>query len=184
MRPFSPRPNSRPLRSLSSGCRECACSTKASSPALVANSTAGRFTATAAVAGVARALAYPLRNVAGKPATVTAGAASGEATPAGSRFPIRFAVTVTDADDNPVAGAVGSFTAPGQGPSGRFVGPARDRRGHLVRRRVVRVETDADGVAVAPAFTANAKPGGYVVTATVVGTRKQAAFAVVNRQTG
>jgi hypothetical protein len=45
---------------------------------------------------------------------------------------------------------------------------------------VVRVKTNADGIAVAPPFTANGKPGGFIVTATVAGTRAHAAFALVN----
>jgi hypothetical protein len=44
----------------------------------------------------------------------------------------------------------------------------------------VRVRTNAQGVAVAPAFTANATAGGYAVTATVAGSRQRAAFALVN----
>jgi protocatechuate 3,4-dioxygenase beta subunit len=145
---------------------------QASSPPLVANSTAGRFTATSAVNGVAKPLSYSLQNLAGKPAAIAAGAADGAATAVGSRFPIRLAVTVTDADKNPVAGAVVTFSAPAHGPSGHFARSARS----------VRVKTDADGVALAPPLTADAHPGGYVVTAGSTGTRQRAAFALVNRQ--
>jgi adhesin/invasin len=150
---------------------------RATSPILVANKTAGRFTATAAIAGNSNPVSYSLRNLAGKPVTITAGAATGQSTRAGSRFPIRLAVTVTDADNNPVAGVLVTFTAPARGPSGRFKTrqPADAR---IRKRRVVRVETNSKGIAVAPAFTANAKPGGYVVTATVPGTH--ASFALVN----
>jgi hypothetical protein len=45
------------------------------------------------------------------------------------------------------------------------------------------VRTNADGVAVAPPFVANATPGGYVVTTAVAGSKSRAAFALVNRQT-
>jgi adhesin/invasin len=145
---------------------------RATSPPLRANSTAGRFTATASITGVDKPVSYSLRNVAGKPTAIAAGAASGESTPAGSRFPIRLAVTVSDADDNPVAGALVNFTAPAQGPSGRF-----GTRGS----RTVQVRTNASGVAIAPVFTANATPGGYIVTASVAGTQRRAAFALVNR---
>jgi protocatechuate 3,4-dioxygenase beta subunit len=141
---------------------------RASSPPLVANTTAGRFTAGAAVTGSSGSVSYVLRNVAGTPAAVSAGGGSGQSAPVASRFPIRLAVTVTDANENPVAGAVVTFTAPARGPSGRFGG-----------RRIVRVETNSNGVAIAPAFTANRTPGGYVVTATAGGQR--AAFALVNR---
>jgi protocatechuate 3,4-dioxygenase beta subunit len=146
---------------------------RASSPPLVANSTAGRFTATAAVTGIATPVSYALENVAGAAATIATGAADGQATAAGSRFPIRLAVTVTDADKNLVAGVLVTFRAPSRGPGGRFARAAR----------IVRVKTNADGVAVAPPFIANARPGGYVVTAAVAGTKQRAAFALVNRQT-
>jgi protocatechuate 3,4-dioxygenase beta subunit len=149
---------------------------RASSPPLVANNTAGHFTATATVTGNPRPARYALRNLAGRPATITAGAASGESTPAGSRFPIPLAVTVEDADGNPVAGARVTFTAPADGPSGRFT--TRTSRS----TRVVRLTTNAKGVAVAPAFTANRLPGGYIVTAATGGQR--AAFALINRAPG
>jgi hypothetical protein len=148
---------------------------QASSPPLQANATAGRFTATASVAQSAKPVGYPLRNLAGKPAAIKAGAANDQATRAGSPFPIPLAVTVTDADKNPVPGALVTFTAPAHGPGGRFTG----RRARAAR--IVRVATDAKGIAVAPAFTANARAGGYVVTASVAGSRQRTAFALVNR---
>jgi hypothetical protein len=142
---------------------------RATSPALVANKVAGRFTATAAVTSGNRTVSYSLRNVAGKPDAISAGGASGQSAPVGSRFPIRFAVTVTDANNNAVSGAVVTFRAPASGPSGRFPGGGRS----------VRVTTNAEGIALAPAFRANQTPGGYVVTASAGGER--AAFALVNR---
>jgi hypothetical protein len=143
---------------------------QAISPPLTANATAGRFIATAAVTGIATTLSYRLENQAGKPATITPGAADGETTPAGTRFPIRLAVTVKDAHSNLVAGALVTFTAPAHGASGRFTTHPRSR--------TVRVKTNAKGIAIAPAFTANDTPGGYVVTATANGQR--VGFALVN----
>jgi protocatechuate 3,4-dioxygenase beta subunit len=151
---------------------------RASSPPVVANSTAGRVTASATSTGTIARASYQLRNVAGIPGTISAGAASGEATPAGSRFPIPLAVTVSDVDKNPVAGAVVVFTAPARGPSGRF-SPRHAGR----PSRVVRIRTDSHGVAVAQPFTAGATSGGYVLTAQVAGTHLRAAFALVNRHT-
>jgi protocatechuate 3,4-dioxygenase beta subunit len=142
---------------------------RATSPALVANKVAGRFTAAAAVTGGNRTITYSLRNAAGKPDAISAGGASGQSVPAGSRFPIRFAVTVTDANNNVIPGAVVTFSAPTSGPSGHF--PAGSRS--------LRVKTNAKGIALAPAFIANRTPGGYVVTAFAGGAR--AAFALVNR---
>lgn len=141
---------------------------RATSPALVANGSAGRYTASATVTGGDGSARFVLRNLAGNPATIAAGSASGESTRIGTRFPIRPAVTVTDADGNPVAGATVTFRAPAHGPSARFG-----------KRLVVRLKTDRNGVAVAPALTANRKPGGYVVTASS-GPAQRAAFALVN----
>jgi hypothetical protein len=147
----------------------------ATSPALLANKTAGTYSATATTAGGSRAATYALENRAAAPASITAGAASGESTPAGTRFPVRLAVTVVDKDGNPVAGATVVFSAPAHGPSGRFA--VRKR----TTIRIVRVRTNGEGIAVAPPFAAGATSGGYIVTAVVKGTSKRAAFALVNR---
>jgi hypothetical protein len=144
----------------------------AASPALVANKTAGSFSATASVTGSAKRANYALRNLAGAPDAISAGGASGQSVPVGARFPIRLAVSVSDINDNPVSGALVTFAAPARGPSGRFVGGGR----------TVRVRTNDKGVAIAPALTANQTPGGYIVTAGVGGRR--AAFALVNRARG
>ncbi len=103
----------------------------ASSPLLTANSTAGSFTATAAVSsgkeptggsgkessgassgGAATPVSFSLSNLAGKPTKLTPGVGSTQSTPAGTPFPIRLAVTVTDAQKNPVPGALVTFSAP------------------------------------------------------------------------
>jgi hypothetical protein len=143
----------------------------ASSPPLVANKTAGAFTATATASGGAAPAAYALVNLAAAPSAVTAGAASGQSAVVGSRFAVPLAVTVLDENGNPVRGAVVTFAAPKRGPSGRFA--------HGLRR--VRVTTNDKGIAIAPPFTANAIAGGYAVTATIAGTAKRAAFALANR---
>jgi protocatechuate 3,4-dioxygenase beta subunit len=144
----------------------------ATSPRFRAGTTTGRFTATATTTGVIEPVSFSLRNVAGKPAAIAAGVAASESTPLGSRFPIRLAVTVTDTKNNPVRGARVTFTAPARGP-----------RGHFGKRsRIARVTTNASGIAVAPGFTAGRVPGGYVVTASVAGANRAAAFALVNEQ--
>jgi hypothetical protein len=118
---------------------------------------------------------------AGEPVKLTAGVGSTQSTSAGARFPIRLAVTVTDAEGNPVSGALVTFSAPLAGASGRFSVHSRDRDHHAPTShpRTVKVETNACGIAVAPAFTANGRQGGYVVKATVEHLRP-AAFALVN----
>lgn len=171
----------------------------ATSPALTADRAAGSFTATASVssgdgggggsesAGKAGALSvtpvsFSLVNLAGKPTKIAPGVGSTQSTLAGTAFPIRLAVTVTDADKNPVPGALVTFSAPAAGASGRFTTRTRGsrrHRSHVSHPRTAQVQTDACGIAVAPPFTANRQPGGYVVKATVKHVRP-VAFALVN----
>jgi hypothetical protein len=171
----------------------------ASSPPLTANATAGSFTATAAVAGreptagssgaadasAATPVSFTLSNLAGKPAMLTTGVGSTQSTPAGTPFQIRLAVTVTDAQKNPVPGALITFSAPLAGASGRFTVRARGphRHARVSHLHTVEVKTDACGVAVAPALAANDTRGGYVVEATA-GHARPAAFALVNEAPG
>ncbi len=158
---------------------------EAASPHLLANTTAGSFTVTAAISGTASLASSTLRNLAARPAAVNAGVASGESTPLTQRFPVPLAVTVSDRYGNPVARATVEFTAPARGASGYFTIPRRrgvsSRKSTKTRTaRVVRVETNANGIAVAPPFTANDTAGGYIVRATVKGGTARASFALVN----
>jgi adhesin/invasin len=141
----------------------------AASPALVAGKVSGRFTVLASTAAARDPLAFAFRALAGRPTAIVTGAASGESTTVGTRFPVRLAVTVTDADGNVVPGARVTFVAPARGASCRFT------RTHSRR---VSVKTDANGVAVAPAAVANRRAGGYAVTASAGG--KSTAFALTN----
>jgi protocatechuate 3,4-dioxygenase beta subunit len=142
-------------------------------PPLIANKTAGSFTATATALG-ARPGRYVLENLAAAPTGITAGAADGQSTTVGERFPIPLAVTVTDKNGNPVSGATITFSAPAKGASGYFTR----------KRRSVRVRTNSKGIAVAPPFSANASVGGYAVTATVKGRSVRTAFSLVNASRG
>lgn len=177
----------------------------ASSPLFTANSTAGSFTATAAVSsgkepsggsgkenpaasgsGAATPVSFSLSNLAGKPTKLATGVGATQSTTAGTPFPIRLAVTVTDAEKNPVPGALITFSAPTHGARGRFTVHAHGSRHHPGRVShpyAVKVKTSACGIAVAPVFTANAQPGGYIVKATA-GHARSAAFALVNEAPG
>jgi hypothetical protein len=164
-------------------------------PPFTANAVAGSYTVTGssqygtvsfsltnAAAGVwCSALGRRASASAGEPVKLTPGVGATQSTPAGAPFPIRLAVTATDAAGNPVAGVLVTFSAPQAGASGRFTVHVR---GHSHRPRVshphkVTVETNACGIAVAPAFTATDTRGGYIVKATAKGVRP-AAFALVN----
>jgi hypothetical protein len=114
--------------------------------------------------------------LAGKPTKLTAGVGASQSTPAGSRFPIHLAVTVTDAEKSPVPGVLVTFAAPSRGPSGYFM--LRSGGVHPTRQRRIEVKTDACGVALAPTFAANRRVGGYVVVASSESIK--AAFALVN----
>lgn len=174
----------------------------ASSPPFTANGVAGKFTAVAATSAAASAdglsggntagaggaiqARFALANLAGPPAKVTAGVAATESATVGTHFPIRLAVTVADAEKNPVAGATVRFAAPAAGPGGRFTTRLRGSRHHRARvlhLRVVEIKTNACGVAVAPRFTASRRQGGYIVKATA-GHARPAAFALVNDAPG
>jgi hypothetical protein len=144
----------------------------ATSPTVRANGTAGTIAATAMATGIPGSVRITLRNRAGKPATITAGVAATESSEVDTRFGVPLAVTVTDSHGNRVPDVEVTFTAPGSGPGGTFT---RSRQ----RPTTIVVRTDSDGVAVAPPFTANGDPGGYVVTASARGARA-AAFALVN----
>ena len=139
------------------------------SPLFTANTVVGSYAATASSSAAPGTVLFHLRNVPGAAATVATGAATGETATVGAAFPVRPAVTVTDAKGNAVAGALVTFSAPSRGASGRFA--------H--RGRTVVVKTDAHGIAVAPAFVANRVAGGYALRASVRGARP-AAFALVN----
>ena len=143
---------------------------RVTSPPVEANTTAGSFTASAAIGTGSARVAYRLRNVPARPANITAGAASSETTAVGTRFPIRLAVTVEDENGNPIEGARVAFVAPARGPSGRFGS----------RGRVATARTNAKGIALAPPLVANREAGGYAVTAHLRGARLRAAFALVN----
>ena len=144
---------------------------EATSPLLMAGTTSGSFTVTASVSGLNSVATFTLTVGSGAPDNVAAGAGTSQSTEAGTDFAIPLAVTVTDSNGNDVAGARVVFKAPAAGPSGVFAGA-----GH-----VVAVTTGPDGVATAPAFSANATTGGYVVTASVSGVSSPATFAMVNK---
>jgi hypothetical protein len=140
------------------------------SPTLTAGSTAGAFTVTASVAGAASVATFDLTDRAGPASNLTAGVGTSQSTELGTDFPVPLAVTVTDADGNPLVGATVSFAAPASGPSGVFAGSGN----------TAQVLTNSSGVATAPDFSANAHTGGYVVTASVAGIATPATFALVN----
>ncbi len=159
-------------------------------PTFTADDTAGSYTILAGspygavqftltnAAGASSACGAGLAGLAGSPATITAGIGATQSTRVGTRLRIRLAVTVTDSEKRPVPDALVVFAAPTRGPSGRFATRSRRSSASSVKAR-----TDACGIAVAPAFTANEKQGGYIVRAGIAHAAR-AAFALVNTGAG
>jgi hypothetical protein len=142
----------------------------ATSPLLVAGTTAGVFTVQAIVSGVSKTTTFTLTDLASSPYSMAPGAGTSQEAQAGNDFAVPLAVTVTDSDSNPVAGTKVTFSAPGSGPSGVFAGHGT----------TVAVLTNSKGVAVAPNLSANQVAGGFIVTARVAGLSTGVTFAMVN----
>ncbi|HWS71259.1 MAG TPA: hypothetical protein VN605_04065, partial [Thermoanaerobaculia bacterium] len=123
----------------------------ATAPAFTANATAGSYNVTATAGALSTTFA--LTNTAGAAAILTANAGTPQSTTISTAFPAALQAKVTDASNNPIAGASVTFAAPASGASGTFTGSST-------------VLTDALGLATAPAFTANATAGSYNATAT------------------
>jgi uncharacterized repeat protein (TIGR01451 family) len=91
-----------------------------------------------------------------------------QSTAVNTAFPIALKATVTESG-NPISGISVTFTAPASGASGTFSSG-----------NTATVSTDANGVATAPAFTANGSPGTYTVVASVIGIATPANFSLTN----
>ena len=141
-----------------------------------ANSVVGAYSVTAtSSAAPGQSVSFYLDNVAGPPATITAGVGASQSTPVGSAFPLQLAVTVQDSSKNPVVASPVTFSvvAPGAA-SGTF---------STTGSTSTTVYTDSSGVAVAPPLIANDAVGGFAVTASVPGYTAVATFALVNDAT-
>ncbi len=141
-----------------------------------ANSVVGAFAVTAtSAAAPGQSVTFYLDNVAGPPATITAGVGASQSTLVGSAFPLQLAVTVQDSSKNPIVASPVTFSivAPGTA-SGAF---------STTGSTSATVYTDASGVAVAPPLIANDAVGGFAVTASVPGYSAVATFALVNDAT-
>jgi hypothetical protein len=138
-------------------------------PALTANNQTGSYTVTASVAGVGTAASFSLTNTGAPIASVTATLGTPQSATVNTNFGVALRATVKDSSNNPVSGATVKFTAQGNGASALF--------GNSL---TVNVVTDGNGVAVAPALTANNQTGSYTVTASVAGVGTAANFSLTN----
>ncbi len=135
-----------------------------------ANGVAGSYIVNATVIGVAAPAPFVLANLPAPPAVIIAYAGTPQSTQVTTAFATNFQVRVTDAFGNPVHGVTVTWVAPPIGPSGTFPG------GGSTATSI----TNANGIAVAPVFTANCIAGSYVVNATVAGVATPAVFHLTN----
>jgi hypothetical protein len=106
-------------------------------------------------------------------AVANALSASGGSTPQtaqiGTSIATPLTALVTDAFGNPVSGVSVTFTAPVGGASGSFAGGGNPS-----------ASTNANGLATAPAFTANTTAGSYTVSASAAGVGAPTTFSLTN----
>lgn len=106
----------------------------------------------------------------GSPTSIAAAGGTPQSTPINAAFSGVLVAVVRDAAGNPLSGVTVTFNAPASGPSARFANGAS----------YATAVTNASGIAVAPALTANANPGSYSVFATVAGVGAPACFELTN----
>jgi hypothetical protein len=130
----------------------------AAMPTLTANTVAGSWTVDAWVAGVATPAAFTLTNVAGPAQAISSFAGNNQGAHAGKVFGTLLQAQVVDYYGNLVNAATVTFSiVPNAGSGAKFANG----------KTTVVETTGANGVAKAPALTANIKPGTFTVTATV-----------------
>lgn len=131
----------------------------ATAPAFTANCVTGNFQVSADVNGAATPAFFSLTNIVSNPSNIAAVSGTSQSAVYNTTFPTAFKVIVRDSCFNPVSGYSVLFSAPTNGAGGTFTG----------NNATAIIQTDANGFAIAPTFTANDTLGSYSVTAKVVG---------------
>ena len=137
-------------------------------PTLTANPVVGPFLAIAAAGSLTST--FSLTNVAAGTLSITAVGGTPQATRINTPFAANLQALVRDGGGDPVAGAIVTFQLPASGASGTFPG-------NLISANAL---TDVNGVATAPAVTANGVAGSITATATSTGVTLLASFSLVN----
>src|SRR5208283_4070749 len=140
----------------------------ATSAIFTANGTPGGYSVAATVGGVATPANFSLTNVTGAVIAITATSGTPQSAPVNAAFGAPLVATVVDGNQNPVSGATVTFEVPATGASGTFAGGVNT------------ATTNASGVAISAAFTANGSVGTYTVTATVASGAEPANFVLTN----
>jgi hypothetical protein len=138
----------------------------ATAPGFGANHVLGNFAVTATVAGTASPTAFSLTNTA-IPAAIRTLSGTVQRATVSTSYSKALTARVTDAAGKPVSGITVVFELPGSAANGTFAGsPA--------------VVTNANGVATAPALTANTVAGSFTINAWVAGIAVPASFTLTN----
>ncbi len=143
----------------------------ATAPAFTANGVGGAYTVIASVPGVAVSANIPLTNTGGQPASIAVSSGSGQVATVNTAFGLSLAAIVRDAGGNAVPNVTVAFSAPVTGASGKFASSGAASATST---------TNAAGIAISPAFMANATAGGYAVSASVAGAASPATFNLTN----
>ena len=138
----------------------------ATAPVFTANGTSGPYTVYASHTGISSTAGFLLKNI--FPA-VSVSSGSPQATQVLTAFSDPLKVLVQYAPGAPVAGMEVTFTAPSAGATGTFSGSS-----------TARALTNANGIATAPAFTANSTVGSFTVTASIPDIAVTADFQLTN----
>ncbi|MDX1981068.1 MAG: hypothetical protein SFV51_12425, partial [Bryobacteraceae bacterium] len=104
----------------------------------------------------------------GQPASIATVSGTPQSANVNTQFGSPLVALVRDAGNNPVNGAMVTFTAPASGASGTFAGNA------------ITAVTNASGLATSAAFFANGTVGSYMVAASVAGVATPANFSLTN----
>jgi protocatechuate 3,4-dioxygenase beta subunit len=149
----------------------------ATSPRFTANTTAGRFTATATTTGTNDAASFSLDNLAGKSPTIISIGSASRSAAVGTRYTKPLQVKVRDGSGQAVQGASVTFTLGASGGAGAASAAGATFGGGSSQATEL---TNASGIATSPRLTANTTAGMFTATATTTGTTKAASFALHN----
>ena len=153
----------------------------ATSPRFGANTTAGRFTATATTTGTTDAASFSLDNLAGKPPTINARAPAKQSATIGASYRKPLQVKVLTGGGKPLQGATVTFTLGSATGAGAGAGGSASAGASFVGGSSQATETtDASGLATSPRFGANTTAGRFTATATTTGTNDAASFSLDN----
>jgi adhesin/invasin len=133
---------------------------------------AGNYQLLALATGFESALSGSFQVTGGPPSNVAVAAGTPQSTTVRTVFAQPLVALVTDAAGNPLAGTAVTFTAPASGPSGTFPG-------NTITATAI---TDANGMATAPAFTANTAIGTFQIAAAAAGVGRAAMIPLANLQ--